>query len=120
MYEAINSILVSLHKSLYSAREIIFVTGLLYLIVSGFYFQWQRSKGTVSRKKIIRNAILHGALAGSIASYGVALEIQEKYFLDHLLVLLPICTFLGPGLLVLFLWISYYFWSKSKKTDETK
>ena len=119
MQEAINSILVSLHKFLYPAREAILIVGLSYLIATGFYYQWRRSKITVSQKKIIRNAMLHSGLAAFIASYGATLEVQDQYFLDHLLILLPICSLMVPGLLMLFLWIGFYFMSKSKSDNDS-
>lgn len=113
MQEAINSILLSLHKFLYPAREEIFTIGLIYLIISSFYYQWRRSKIAVSQKHVVRNAILHSGLAAFIASYGATLEIQDQFFLEHLFVFLPICSLLIPSLLVLFLWIGYYFRLKS-------
>lgn len=114
MYEAMNSILVSIHESLFPARGVISIAGILYLIATGFYFQWRRSNNLISQKRIIRKAILHAGLAAFIASYGALLEVQEPSFLEHLIILLPICTLFVPGLLMLFLWIGYFFVSKSK------
>lgn len=115
-----NSILVLLHKTLYPVREVIFIAGLLYLIVTGLIYQWRRSKDLSSQKKIIRNAILHSGLAAIITSYGAVLEVQEQYFLDHLFLLLPICTLVVPGFLMVFLWIGFYFVSKSRNASESK
>ena len=113
MLDALNFMLVSLHKALYPVRGAILIFGILYLVVTGFYYQWRRSKDAISQKKIVRKAILQSGLAAIIASYGVALEVQEQYFLDHLFLLLPICILVVPSLLVLFLWIGFYFTSKS-------
>jgi len=118
MQESINSILISIHESLYPARELIFIAGLLYLIATSFYYQRQRSVIMTEQTKIARNAILHSGLASFIASYGAALEFQDQYFLDHLIILLPICTLLVPSILMLFLWIGYYFVSGTKQNNK--
>lgn len=120
MQETINSLLVSLHRFLYPGREVIFIVGLLYSIVITFYYKGQVSKDKILQNRIIRIAMLHAGIAVFIVSYGATLEIQEPIFLDNLIILLPICTLLLPSLLVLFLWIGYYFASKTKNNNEPK
>lgn len=117
MKETVNFMLVSLHRFLYPARDAIFIVGLLYLIATAFYYKGQNSRSTILQKRIVRNAMLNAGLAAIITSYGAILEIQEQEFIDNLFIFVPLCTLLVPGLLVLFLWIGFYFVSKSKEDN---